>query len=172
MRQSLSSLNNYLLKTDAVSTYLSKNEANSLYASLSSLNNYLLKSDATSAYLSKNEEISLYATWSSLNTVINSVNTLSTKTQNISATSTLNTISQSTQFKLSNSNTFSITDDSGPFVQVTKLLVTNSGINVQCSLSMNTYQLSGIPIPLNNDQCPNKLYVDTSITNLNINIIT
>ena len=34
---------------------------------------------------------------------------------------------------------------------------------------MNTYQLSGIPIPLNNDQGPNKLYVDTSITNLNIN---
>ena len=34
---------------------------------------------------------------------------------------------------------------------------------------MNTYQLSGIPTPLNNDQCPNKLYVDTSITNLNIN---
>ena len=49
------------------------------------------------------------------------------------------------------------------------ILVTNTGINVQCPLSMNTYQLSGIPIPLNNDQCPNKLYVDTSITNLNIN---
>ena len=163
------SLNSYLLKTDAVSDYLSKNEAVSVYAPLSSLNSYLLKSDAIKDYLSKDEAVSLYATLSSLNTVANSVNTISTNTQNISATSTLNTISKSSQFKLSNSNTFSITDDSGPFVQVTKLLVTNTGINVQCPLSMNTYQLSGIPIPLNNDQCPNKLYVDTSITNLNIN---
>ena len=73
--------------------------------------------------------------------------------------------SKSSQFKLSNSQTFSITDESA----LTKLAVTNAGINVQCPLSMNTYQLSGIPIPLNPDQCPNKLYVDTSITNLNIN---
>ena len=33
---------------------------------------------------------------------------------------------------------------------------------------MNTYQLSGIPTPITNDQCPNKLYVDNSITSLNI----
>ena len=69
----------------------------------------------------------------------------------------MNTISKSSQFKLSNTQTFSIADDSA----LTKLAVTNAGINVNVPLSMNTYQLSGIPIPLNNDQCPNKLYVDT-----------
>ena len=96
------------------------------------------------------------------------MNTLSTNTQNISATSALNTISKSSQFKLSNTQTFSITDDSGSSVSVTKLAVTNAGINVQVPLSMNTYQLSGIPTPINNDRCPNKLYVDNSISSLNI----
>ena len=39
----LSSLNNYLLKTDATTTYLSRSDASSLYATLSSSNNYLLR---------------------------------------------------------------------------------------------------------------------------------
>ena len=51
-------------------------------------------------------------------------------------------------------------------MSVTKLLVTNAGINVQVPLSMNTYQLSGIPTPINDDQCPNKLYVDTKVANI------
>ena len=33
-------------------------------------------------------------------------------------------------------------------------------------MSMNTYQLSGIPTPINDDQCPNKLYVDTKVANV------
>ena len=91
---------------------------------------------------------------------------LQAKTQNITANGTINTITKTSQFKLSNSQLFSITDDSGPFVSVRKFAVTNTKIDAEVPMSMNSYQLSGIPTPINDDQCPNKLYVDDLINPL------
>ena len=65
-------------------------------------------------------------------------------------------ITKTSQFKLSNSQIFTVADDSGPFVSVTKFQVSNTGFNVEVPLSMNTYQVSGLPTPINDDQCPNK----------------
>ena len=55
--------------------------------------------------------------------LISNITTLQNKTQNIVASNVINTITKTTQFKLSNSDIFTITDDSGPFVPVTKFQV-------------------------------------------------
>lgn len=92
--------------------------------------------------------------------------TLETKTQNITASGSINTITKTTQFKLSNSQLFSITDDSGPFVSVRKFAVTNAKIDAEVPMSMNTYKLNGITTPSNDDDAVNKLYVDDLINPL------
>ena len=99
-------------------------------------------------------------------TLSGNITALQTKTQNIESSNVINTITKTTKFKLSDSDIFTITDDSGPFFSVTKFQVQNTNINVTIPMSMNNYQLSGIPTPINDDQCPNKLYVDTRISDL------
>ena len=153
-------LSNYLIVTPiSINTYLPINMDAKELLNVSGVK--ISGADASNYFIKSNGTVDT-------NTYLQSadLSALETKTQNMSATSTITTIEKSAQFRLSNSNTFSITDDSGPFISVTKLLVTNSQINAQIPMSMNTYKLNGIPTPTNNDDAVNKIFVDNRISSL------
>ena len=77
---------NYLTTADASSTYLAKEDATTLYATTSSLSNYITTASADT-YLTKTTADGIYSAMTDLATTNGNVGTLTTKTQNLSATS-------------------------------------------------------------------------------------
>ena len=89
------------------------------------------------------------------------ITALETKTQLITANSTRTTFTQSVQFTLSGPNTFQIlyqVDNTA----TPRFFVGNTQIHTFIPMSMNNEKLNGIPTPINNDDCANKLYVDNA----------
>jgi len=102
--------------------------------------------------------------------VDNLITPLQEKTINISGATLITTIVRNTQFKLTGTDTFSIRDNALP--PNDKFVVDNTGIQARVPMTMNTFALSGIPNPINLDDCTNKSYVDTNFIKMVSNTFT